>query len=251
MMTERLATWDDEREAEKGREPFYVDRIRWRAQRRPFRLREQEADERDRQQEAAQLAAASKASEAFLAGLSGIGSGGELKAGEEGSAVKLSFAPTVAPKAKPAPATGRAPALMMSGDDEDDSKKKRALIPLTYSDDEDEDDVATTPAQRRRKIADKVPRDKTKLFTLPVQWDALNEVRPCASVPTSRALLRSLHRHSRCVCSMARLSAQAKPVAFTLHCRIMRRAPESQTSSYSGCDLETLLLCDCIQANGC
>jgi hypothetical protein len=180
-MKERLAMWDDEREAEKGREPFYSDRLRWRAQRRAFRVREQDADERDRQQEAAQLAAASKASEAFLAGLSGIGGPGGLKAGEDGTAVKLTFATSAPTKAKTAPAVARAPALMMAGDDdEDDGKKKRALIPLTYSDDEDIDD-GSTPAQRRQRVEEKVPRDKDKLFALAVPWDSLTEVRPWVS----------------------------------------------------------------------
>lgn len=163
-----------------------IFRLRWRAQRRQFRQREQEADERDRRLEEQQLAAVSQASEAFLAQqeemFAGMGKG-ELKIGGEegGPAVKLSFASAAASKAKPVSAHPRAPVLL-SGDDDEDGKKKRALIPLTYSDDED-DESTTTPAQRRRKIEAKVPKEKDKLFALPLEWTALNEVRPSSSCP--------------------------------------------------------------------
>lgn len=64
---ERLAMWDDDELAHRGRELFLVDRARWRDQRHGMRTREYQDDVRDRQQEAEEQRQLEKESEAFLA----------------------------------------------------------------------------------------------------------------------------------------------------------------------------------------
>lgn len=144
-----------------------------------------EAEARDRQAEETQLAAVSKASDAFLdqqADMLAQMSKGELKTGHQAGdepAVKLSFGATTKPVVK-APAPVRAPVLG-SAEDEDEGKKKRALIPLSYSDDEDEKPKGKLSAAEREKkakaIGDKVPQDKEGLWSYSVKWSALTEVR--------------------------------------------------------------------------
>lgn len=210
FMRERLADWDDDREAEKGREAFYSDRCvlvqltvavapplrsdlillpcrqRWRAQRKPFRARELEADARDRALEAEQLARASKDAESFLdqqADLLAAMNEGKLKTatGDE-PAVKLSFGAASKPVVK-APAPVRA-AAFGSADDDDEGKKKRALIPLSYSDDEDTTKPAKSTLSRgeqvrkAKEIEDGVPKTKEALWDYHLRWPLVTEVRP-------------------------------------------------------------------------
>ncbi|BGP38550.1 hypothetical protein JCM10450v2_002499 [Rhodotorula kratochvilovae] len=191
-MAERLATWDDEREAERGRELFYTDRVRWRAQRRPMRLREQEADERDRALEAQQLAALQAQSESFLAqhadllasalpgadssapvNGSGAATGGSTPAAAAG--VKLNFSAAPKPAAQDAP-KARPTAVQL--EDEDESlRKRRELIPLEYSDDEGERPrLSRGEAERKaREIEGRVPSDKEGLWAWKVRWKRLTD----------------------------------------------------------------------------
>ncbi|GAA5852364.1 hypothetical protein JCM9279_001176 [Rhodotorula babjevae] len=189
-MADRLAKWDDEREAERGREAFYTDRLRWRAQRRPIRLREQEADERDRALEAQQLAALEAQSESFLAqhadllasSLPTPATPGEPGTGTGGSstplAVKLTFS-----AAAPKPSATEAPkprptAVTLLEDDDESQRKKRALIPLEYSDDEGEDRPRLSRGEAERKASEieaRVPSDKEGLWAWKVRWKRLSE----------------------------------------------------------------------------
>ncbi|GAA6003195.1 Snu71p [Rhodotorula paludigena] len=193
-MSERLATWDDDREADRGRELFYTDRVRWRAQRRPARLREQEADARDRAAEAAQLAAVNAQSDAFLSQhadlfASSLPSNNTDPAavGENGAAsaqggnatpaagVKLSF--TTAPKPAAAEAPKARPTALALEDEDEGARKKRELIPLEYSDDEGEKPrLSRSEADRKaREIEGKVPTDKAGLWAWKVRWKRASE----------------------------------------------------------------------------
>ncbi|GAA5873784.1 hypothetical protein JCM8547_005946 [Rhodosporidiobolus lusitaniae] len=177
FMAERLASWDDDREAERGRESFYIDRVRWRAQRKPLRAREAEADARDRALEAQQIAAIEQQSDSFLAqhadlfanSLAPPPSADQPSSSPlspsgpaNGEGVEPEPSPTPAPSSSattaPAPTSGavklsissRAPAVdpaskpkprptaLALEDEEEEGRRKRALIPLSYSDDEEE-----------------------------------------------------------------------------------------------------------------
>jgi len=178
-MAERLAAWDDDREAEKGRELFYSDRQRWRAQRRAARQREVEADERDRATEEAQLATLSKQADEFLSNalpdLKPLAAG-RAGDGTPGGAVKVSFGAAAAkPVAKAAPAV-RAPVMGLA-DEEDDVKKKRELIPLSYSDDEDDDKKPQVSGRAKREsVLAAVPDNQAGLWAFHIKWNALNKV---------------------------------------------------------------------------
>ncbi|GAA6011306.1 hypothetical protein JCM10207_008293 [Rhodosporidiobolus poonsookiae] len=176
FMAERLATWDDDREAERGRESFYIDRVRWRAQRKPLRAREAEADARDRAIEQQHLAAIEQQSDSFLSQHADLfasaapsstpdPSASETAPAEEPAAGASAGTDSPAPAAAAAqpsssstpgppagvklsitaaskPATSDAPkarpTAMALEDEEEEGRRKRALIPLSYSDDEDE-----------------------------------------------------------------------------------------------------------------
>ncbi|GAA6007812.1 hypothetical protein JCM11491_003973 [Sporobolomyces phaffii] len=197
FMAERLATWDDEREAERGREAFYVDRVRWRAQRRAVRQREEDFDARDRALEAQRLAQIAQQSDSFLAqhadlfaGDASMG-GDPLADGPAPAAVKVSFGSSAKPKA--AEAAPKRPTVLGMGEEEEEGRRKRELIPLSYSDDEDEKPKPAAAAnddkdkdkkvrltgrdkeKRIMEIEDSIPRDKAKLFGWDVKWSSLNE----------------------------------------------------------------------------
>ncbi|GAA5823178.1 hypothetical protein JCM3770_005570 [Rhodotorula araucariae] len=192
-MADRLATWDDEREAERGRELFYTDRVRWRAQRRPIRVREQEADERDRALEAQQLAALNAQSESFPAqhadllasalpstaspapaDSAGAGTGGSTPAAAA-AGVKLNF--SAAPKAAAQEAPKARPTAVQLEDEDETVRKRRELIPLEYSDDEGERPrLSRGEAERKaREIEARVPSDRESLWAWKVRWKSLTD----------------------------------------------------------------------------
>ncbi|GAA5829467.1 hypothetical protein JCM11251_005061 [Rhodosporidiobolus azoricus] len=177
FMGERLATWDDDREAERGRESFYIDRVRWRAQRKPLRAREAEADDRDRAVEQQQLAAIERQSDSFLSQHADLFASSAPPSGPAADssapgAVKVENAspapsaagaipslPDVKPAPSPAPPPGSVklsisaaskpatsadtaprarPTAMALEDEEEQGRRKRELIPLSYSDEEGE-----------------------------------------------------------------------------------------------------------------
>ncbi|BGP14510.1 hypothetical protein JCM10213_000384 [Rhodosporidiobolus nylandii] len=178
FMAERLATWDDDREAERGRESFYIDRVRWRAQRKPLRAREAEADARDRAAEAQHLASIEQQSDSFLsqhadllasslptapAGDSAAAADAPAPASADAGAaaspappaststpqpvggVKLSISAASKPSTVEVP-RARPTALALE-DEEEEGRRKRELIPLSYSDDEGEASAAKKAAK--------------------------------------------------------------------------------------------------------
>ncbi|SGY16850.1 BQ5605_C012g07009 [Microbotryum silenes-dioicae] len=167
VMLDRLARWDDEAEVERGRESFYIDRSRWRTQRRAQRQREQEADDLDRQREKEEYEAAAKQGDAFLDQLGFL-------APPSGLDLKLKLEPTVIKAAiKPAkPATS----LLGLADDDEEGKTKRALIPLVYDDDgggEAEDGKSSK--ERKEDLEARIPRSKDEVFAWPIYWSGLSE----------------------------------------------------------------------------
>ncbi|SCV67742.1 BQ2448_5353 [Microbotryum intermedium] len=165
-MLDRLARWDDEAEVERGRESFYIDRSRWRTQRRAQRQREQEADELDRQREKEEYEAAAKQGDAFLdqLGLLAPPSGLDVKLKLEPSVIKAAIKP-----AKPAAS------LLGLADDDEEGKTKRALIPLVYDDEEGGAEDGKSSKESKEEIEARVPKSKDEVFAWPIYWSGLNE----------------------------------------------------------------------------
>lgn len=168
--------------------------VRWRAQRRAVRQREEDFDARDRALEAQRLAQIAQQSDSFLAQHADLFAGDKAQSqpGVTNTAVKLSFGTAAKPKtAEPAP---KRTAVLSMGEEEEEGRRKRELIPLSYSDDEDESAKkgASTGAdkdtdkktrltgrekeKRIMEIEDSIPREKDKLFGWDVKWASLNEV---------------------------------------------------------------------------
>jgi len=191
-MLQRLAEWDDEKELEKGKELFHVDRTRWRAQRKAFRAREIQSDRRDAELEAQQLASLQKESEAFLDKqaemFAQMSDGNKRKAGgqiEESAPIKLSLAERERRKAEAKPTELPKPAAFGLADDyEDLGKRKRELIPLTYSDDEGEDEEekgmsdqqkVERRVKKMKELAGTIPSKKEDLWAYEIRWDKITE----------------------------------------------------------------------------
>jgi hypothetical protein len=145
---DRLALWDDDEVADRGRDLWFVDRPRWRAQRQLARRREEDADAADAvaeaaEREAARVAAEERAKEeareqALLAEK-------QKAAGiltDETAPIKLTVAPLLheggvsgyagAKKKDVKPAAGAGVKFVADDDEEEDAKKKRVLVKLDY-----------------------------------------------------------------------------------------------------------------------
>ena len=184
---------------------FVRNRVRWRSQRKALRTREAEADARDREHEARQLAALSDRSDSFLAQHADLlasslppnasqtgsprgggtnGTGGSTPGAPAAAAaggVKLSFnAAAAKPAAQEAP-KARPTALALE-DEEETTTKKRELIPLEYSDDDEgappKPRMTRTEMERKaREIEEKVPTSKEGLWAFRIRWKRLSDVR--------------------------------------------------------------------------
>jgi len=204
-MAQKLAEWDDVKEAEKGRELFHVDRTRWRAQRKAFRQREINEDKKDAELETQQLERLQKQSENFLSqqadafakmsqGASAINKKRTGTPAEEaaGDPIKLSLAEQRAKKeqeVKPVEVVTRArPAAFGAGDEQEEvGKKKRELIKLTYSDDEDagdddpdergltQDEKIERRKRKIKELVETIPNTKEELWAFEVRWDRLTQ----------------------------------------------------------------------------
>lgn len=177
--------------------------MRWRSQRKALRTREAEADARDREHEARQLAALNDRSDSFLAQHADLlasslppnasqtgsprggpnGTGGSTPGAAAAGGVKLSFnAAAAKPAAQEAP-KARPTALALE-DEEETNTKRRELIPLEYSDDDDEGAppkprmTRTEMERKAREIEEKVPASKEGLWAFKIRWKRLSNVRP-------------------------------------------------------------------------
>ncbi|KAK4687335.1 RNA-binding protein 25, partial [Tremellales sp. Uapishka_1] len=185
-MSEVLESWDDDDKLDRGRELYYSDRSRWRAQRQQARLREYQDDVRSRQQEEDELKALERESEDFLQRQMVEMAELEEKQRRAGllfdDAAPVKLALQVQPEAKvkdEKPDVGKAKAGVTFDADEDEdalAKKKRTLVKLEYDGD------GLTEAERLAKrnarlleIREHVPRDKRSLWALPIEWAAIKE----------------------------------------------------------------------------
>lgn len=180
-MAKRLADWDDDVEAEKKLEEYYVDRSMWIRNRAGFRAREIELDERDRAAEARQAEvdmdrkrAAESMADSFLAR--------QAEEMEKAAAVKepqkfkLALG-AAASKKQEASAPRRKTAAEVEGlledEEEDESRVKRVLVPIQYDATSAMDEE--TREKLVRQLAQEIPSDRRGLFEWRVQWDHVDE----------------------------------------------------------------------------
>lgn len=171
-MRKAFEAWDQAKEVE--RDPFYVDRARWRAMRKPMREREEEADEADRKAQAEEEERARVEAERFLAQQAEDMAAFERQQRAAGvlmpndgihAPLKLK---RVAGTAEEVTAQPQVPAgVLGTADDEGDisglRKGRLAHIDLT--------DEETKKAQLRARL----PTNRGELFATLPAWDRLDE----------------------------------------------------------------------------
>ena len=186
-MAKRLAEWNDDMEASKKMEDYYLDRSLWTRNRTAFRAREIEMDERDKALEARQVEqerrhAAESMADSFLARQAeemALASATAAASREQPQKFKLSLGAAAARKAAEGPGRARKSAAEVEGlledEEEDENKTKRVLVPIQYDtsiadvmDDE-------TREQLARQLAQEIPSERRGLFDWKVQWEFVDE----------------------------------------------------------------------------
>ena len=181
-VAKRLREWNDDIEASRKVEEYYLDRSMWIRNRAAFRSREaamddmdRNAEEREKARDAQQREQARGMADDFL-----NRQAMELdnKAPREPQRFKLSLG-AAAQKAQAA-ATGRRTVAEVEGlledEEEADSSTKRTLIPIKF--DNAADAMGLTEeerAQAARQLAADIPSDKEGLWKWPVKWEFVDE----------------------------------------------------------------------------
>lgn len=186
-MAKRLAEWDDDVEAEKKNEDYYIDHSVWIRNRSVFRQREMELDERDRVAELRQQEAdsdkkrvAESMADSFLAQQAAEMEKAAVAAASaqrEPARFKLSLGAAAASRKahdeKPRRKTAADVENLLEDEEEDESKTKRVLIPIQYDASSSMDDE--TRERLVRQLAQEIPSEKRGLFEWKVQWDMVDE----------------------------------------------------------------------------
>lgn len=181
-MAKRLAEWDDDIEAERKTEEYYIDRSVWIRNRSVFRQREMELDERDRIAETRQLEAetdkkraAESMADSFLAlQAAEMEKAASLAAQKEPARFKLSLgAAKKLHDEKPRRKTAADVENLLEDEEEDEHKTKRVLIPIQY----DASSAVDEETRERlvRQLAQEIPTERKGLFEWKVQWDQVDE----------------------------------------------------------------------------
>jgi len=181
-VAKRLREWNDDAEASRKAEEYYLDRSLWIRNRASFRSREanmddvdRNAEEKDKARETQQKEQARGMADDFL-----NRQAAELdnKAPREPQRFKLSLG-AAAQKAQAA-ATGRRTVAEVEGlledEEEGDSSAKRTLIPIKF--DSAADALGLTEEERAqavRQLAADIPSDKEGLWKWPVKWEFVDE----------------------------------------------------------------------------
>ena len=184
----RLAEWNDDVEAERKVEEYYVDRSLWNRNRSLFRAREAAADERDRQAENRETSR-DNANQAQARGMADSFLDRQAEELETRSTSRLAAAPqqpfklslgAAAQKAQKVVAPRRTIAEvegLLENEEDADKTTKRTLIPIKF-------DPSTAGAaglsdeerdQAIRQLAAEIPTDKDGLWNWPVKWEFVDE----------------------------------------------------------------------------
>lgn len=181
-VAKRLRDWNDDIEASRKAEEYYLDRSLWIRNRATFRSREanlddmdRSAEDREKAREAQQKEQARGMADDFL---NRQAMELDIQAPREPQRFKLSLG-AAAQKAQAA-ATGRRTVAEVEGlledEEEADSTAKRTLIPIKF--DSTADAMGLTEEERAqavRQLASDIPSDKDGLWNWPVRWEFVDE----------------------------------------------------------------------------
>lgn len=181
-VAKRLREWNDDAEASRKAEEYYLDRSLWIRNRALFRSREaamddtdRSAEDKERAREVQQKEQARGMADDFL---NRQAMELDIHAPREPQRFKLSLG-AAAQKAQAA-ATGRRTVAEVEGlledEEEADSSAKRTLIPIKF--DSAADAMGLTEEERTqavRQLAADIPSDKEGLWKWPVKWEFLDE----------------------------------------------------------------------------
>lgn len=181
-VAKRLREWNDDAEASRKAEEYYLDRSLWIRNRTVFRTREANLDDMDRNTEDKEKArdVQQKEQARGMADdfLNRQAMELDIKAPREPQRFKLSLG-AAAQKAQAA-ATGRRTVAEVEGlledEEEADSSAKRTLIPIKF--DSAADALGLTEEERKqaaRQLAGEIPSDKEGLWKWPVKWEFVDE----------------------------------------------------------------------------
>jgi len=180
-MAARLAEWDDDLEAERRTEDYYIDRSEWIRNRMLFRTREKEADDRDRQSEAHsqeydKKSAAESMADNFLARQAEELDSLASKQTTTQPRIKMSLGASARNKAVDVSKNRRTVADvegLLEDEEEDATKTKRVLIPIQYDTSTAMDDE--TRGEMVKALAQEIPVDQEGLWKWPVKWEFVDE----------------------------------------------------------------------------
>jgi hypothetical protein len=181
-VAKRLREWNDDAEASRKAEEYYLDRSLWIRNRAVFRSREtamddtdRNAEDREKAREVQQKEEARGMADDFL---NRQAMDLDIQAPREPQRFKLSLG-AAAQKAQAA-ATGRRTVAEVEGlledEEEADSSAKRTLIPIKF--DNAADAMGLTEEERTqavRQLAADIPSDKEGLWRWPVKWEFVDE----------------------------------------------------------------------------
>lgn len=186
-LAQRLREWNDDVEATRKVEEYYLDRSMWIRNRTAFRAREAAADERDRiaeqrelEQESANQEQARGMADSFLDRTSDE-LGSRPESGRTQQPFKLSFGAAAQKALKEKAVAPRRTVAEVEGllEDEEDIDKgsKRTLIPIKF-DPSTSSSAGMTDEERDqavRQLAARIPTEKEGLWAWDVKWDMMDE----------------------------------------------------------------------------
>ncbi|PWN50920.1 hypothetical protein IE53DRAFT_314843 [Violaceomyces palustris] len=187
MLLRKWEDWSDE--LALNREPFYMDKSRWRHNRAQLRRREEEADERDRAEELAEEEAARKETERFLAQQAAEmaalteqqRAAGILVPGEGGMMAPLKLNITNASKTEPIGAANAGNAgsggvgILGEEEEEDTSKKASRLKQIELGDNLTAEQREEQRLAQVKIVEDSIPADAEGLFKMQPRWEWIDE----------------------------------------------------------------------------
>lgn len=183
-VAKRLREWDDDVEASRKMEEYYLDRSLWIRNRATFRNREANLDEIDRNaEEKAQAKDVQQREQArgmaddFL-NRQAVELDVRAQAPREPQRFKLSLG-AAAQKAQAAASNRRTVAEvegLLEDEEEADSSTKRTLIPIKFDNAADALGLSEEErAQAARQLAADIPSDRDGLWRWPVKWEFVDE----------------------------------------------------------------------------
>ncbi|KAE9989285.1 hypothetical protein EG327_002903 [Venturia inaequalis] len=186
-METRLREFDDDEEAIKKTQEYYIDRSVWNKNRFAYRGREAEQDDIDRQREEYELNAerskqdqARGMAESFLDRQAAELSARGVRVLDEPQRVKISLGAALNKASGANVPKRRAAAADIEGlledDENEDDTTHRTLIPIKF----DHSAISANMTQEerdeaKRQLAKEIPNDKKGLWEWPIQWDSLDQ----------------------------------------------------------------------------